>query len=85
MQTTLLADPHPREQTDRCKNIALPQTSFAGGKKDITFLLEWTNLGTSNFFSILDFVQGEVNRRRELLGPMLDIMSTKQNDEVSLF
>ena len=23
---------HPHEQTDRCKNITLPQTSFAGGK-----------------------------------------------------
>ena len=27
------ADPHMNRMTDRCKNITLPQTSFAGGNK----------------------------------------------------
>ena len=27
--------PRGREQTDRCKNITLPQTSFAGGKNKV--------------------------------------------------
>ena len=39
----------------------------------------------STFFSILEFEQAEVARRRELLGPILDIMSTKQDDQVSIF
>ena len=27
----------PARMTDKCKNITLPQTSFAGGKYDICF------------------------------------------------
>ena len=32
MQTPLNADPPVNRMTHRCKNITLPQTSFAGGK-----------------------------------------------------
>ena len=53
-----------------------PQSSFFWSGK---------TLALTNLFSILDFVQAEVNRKRELLEPVLSIMSKKQNDEVSLF
>ena len=44
MQTPLLdADPLC-EQTDRCKNITLPQTSFAGGKNSVIDISVQKNL-----------------------------------------
>ena len=32
-------DPQPCGQTNTCENITLPQTSFAGGKKDFRFVV----------------------------------------------
>ena len=33
--------PSPCEQTDRCKNITLPKTSFAGGKKQTEVVMHF--------------------------------------------
>ena len=41
-------------------------------------------LTSNKFLSIIEFVHAQVSSKRELLGPVLDIMSKKQDDEVSL-
>ena len=49
----MLGNPTPshREQNDRCKNITLPQTSFAGGNK---YCSEWVQHTCRIFMSVVE-------------------------------
>ena len=61
------ADPSPvNRMTDRCKNITLQQTSFAGDKnekEEINFILHLNRLSFCNKFAKLRTVQENIHLR----------------------
>ena len=68
----------PRGQTDTCKNITLPQTSFAGGNKSEKIVCYWSTFSTRHSVSGLRFRGREYKRKHNDLGGFNRIRETSR-------